>query len=146
MEQLTVKIKRLVVHAEIPEYSKVGDAGMDLVAVDKCHNADFGFVEYGTGLALEIPEGYVGFIFPRSSVSKTSFSLCNSVGVVDSGYRGEVKLRFKTITQNREDLEYEVGDKVGQLIILPYPKITLEETDSLGDTERGSRGFGHTGR
>jgi dUTP pyrophosphatase len=141
---MVVKIKKLVEHAEIPSYAKDGDAGLDLVATDVCHNREYDFVEYGTGLAFEIPEGYVGLIFPRSSISKTPHMLCNSVGVVDAGYRGEVKFRFKGIS-GKEDMEYEVGDKVGQLIIMPFPKVTIKEVETLESSERGVGGFGSTG-
>lgn len=141
---IDVKIKRLVEHAEIPQYAKPGDAGLDLVAVDCYHDSTYGFAEYGTGLSVEIPEGYVGLLFPRSSISKTPYLLCNSVGVVDSGYRGEVKLRFKTTDHDRTHLEYSVGDKVGQLIVLPYPKVNLIEVEELSKTDRGTGGFGST--
>lgn len=143
---LDVKVKKLVPHVEIPSYGKEGDAGIDLVAIDKYHNRDYDFVEYGTGLALEIPAGYVGLLFPRSSVSKTPLYLCNSVGVVDSNYRGEVKLRYRNVSENKEHLEYEVGDRVGQLIIIPYPTVILTESSELTETSRGSGGFGSSGR
>lgn len=141
---LEVKFKRIVKHAELPEYSRAGDAGLDLVATDVFHNLDYDFVEFGTGLAVEIPVGYVGLLFPRSSISKTPHQLANSVGVIDSNYRGEIKLRFKT-KENREDFEYSVGDKIGQLLIIPYPNISIVEADSLSDTNRGTEGFGSSG-
>lgn len=143
MMTLKVKVKKLVEHAFVPEYAKPGDAGLDLVAIDSYKNLDYEYIEYGTGIAVEIPEGYVGLLFPRSSISKTPHLLKNSVGVIDSGYRGEIKLRM-TYRKNREDMEYQFGDKVGQLIILPYPKVELEETEELSNTERGVGGFGST--
>lgn len=142
---MEIKIKKLVSHAEIPSYAKEGDAGLDLVAIDCYHNHEYDFVEYGTGLAIKIPEGFVGLIFPRSSISKTPHLLCNSVGVIDSGYTGEIKFRFKVLT-NKENLEYSVGDKIGQLIIIPYPKITFNEVENLENTKRGAAGFGSSGR
>lgn len=141
---LKVKIKKLVEHAKIPEYSKNGDAGLDLVATDCYKNNEYGFVEYGTGLSMEIPEGHVGLIFPRSSISKTCLSLCNSVGVVDSGYRGEITFRM-SINEHSDNPEYDVGDRIGQLIIMPYPKVQFVETEKLSDTERGTGGYGSTG-
>lgn len=143
---LNVKISKLVEHAVIPEYAKAGDAGMDLIAVDGCKNLDFKYIEYGTGLAIEIPEGYVGLVFPRSSISKTSHTLSNSVGVIDSGYRGEIKLRMR-YEEGREDLEYNFGDKVGQLVIIPHPTVSFQVVDKkdLSDTTRGTGGFGSTG-
>src|SRR5690606_10497369 len=92
---MKVKIKRLHPQAVIPSYAKPGDAGMDLTATSKSYDEN-GNVVYGTGLAFEIPEGYVGLLFPRSSNSKTDLILSNSVGVLDSGYRGEVMFKFKS--------------------------------------------------
>ncbi len=145
MSKLEIKFKRLVAHAELPQYSREGDAGLDLVATDCYHDRDYDFTEYGTGLAVQIPEGYVGLLFPRSSISKTAHSLANSVGVVDSNYRGEIKLRFRT-KEGREDLEYGVGDKVAQLIIIPYPSLQPIESLDLDESNRGSNGFGSSGK
>lgn len=151
---MKVKFKKLHPDAKIPAYSKDGDAGMDLTAISK--NVEPGIVEYGTGLAVEIPEGYVGLIFPRSSIYKTNQQLSNSVGVLDSGFRGEIKFKFYTDTFwaptekiymiDSEGEEYQIGDRVGQLIILPYPQIEPVEVDELSVTERGENGFGSTGR
>jgi dUTP pyrophosphatase len=137
--KMKVRFKKLHPDAVTPTYAKDGDAGLDLTAISKT-NADT-FIQYGTGIAIEIPKGYVGLIFPRSSVSKLeNFYLKNSVGVIDSGYRGELMLRF-----NKSFSFYEVGDKIGQLIIIPYPTIYLEEVDELSSTDRGEGGFGSTG-
>lgn len=144
MTTLKVKFKKLVKHAFTPEYAKSGDAGLDLIAIDCYKNHDYEFVEYGTGLAVEIPEGYVGLIFPRSSISKTPHTLANSVGVIDSGYRGEIKLRMR-YKDSKEDMEYGFGDKIGQLVVIPYPKVQLEEVLELSNTDRGEGGFGSTG-
>jgi dUTP pyrophosphatase len=143
MTNLKIKFKKLTKHAFTPEYAKSGDAGMDLVAIDFYKNHDYKYIEYGTGIAVEIPKGYVGLIFPRSSISKTSHFLANSVGVIDSGYRGEIKLRMR-YDETRDDMEYGFGDKIGQLIVLPYPKIELEEVSELSNSERGEGGFGST--
>lgn len=142
---LKIKVKRLVKHAFLPEYAKDGDAGMDLVAIDSYKNHDYKFIEYGTGIAVEIPEGYVGLIYPRSSISKTSHTLANSVGVIDSGYTGEIKLRMRYV-EEREDMEYTFGDRIGQLIIMPIPTIEIEEVEELKETKRGSSGFGSSGK
>lgn len=142
---MRVKVKRLHEGAVIPSYAKDGDAAMDLYATNVDYDR-FGNLVCQTGLAMEIPEGHVGFLFPRSSISKTTLSLRNSVGVVDSGYRGEIILKF-----NREDrvnmLEtvYGVGDRVGQIMIMPFPKVQFEESEELTETERGLGGFGSTG-
>lgn len=140
---MKVKMKRLTKDAVIPKYAKEGDAGLDLVSTSKDENEMF--VEYGTSLAMEIPEGYVGLIFPRSSISKYHLSMANAVGVVDSGYRGEVKVRFKKTSTNAYETLYNVGDKVCQLIVLPYPNIEVEEVTDLSNTERGAGGFGSSG-
>ena len=99
---------------------------------------------YKTGLALEIPKGHVGLLFPRSSVYKTSMIMSNCVGVIDSGYRGEIMLKFRDQWRDYSS-RYEVGDRVGQLIIMPYPQVELEEVDNLSSTDRGSGGYGSTG-
>jgi dUTP pyrophosphatase len=137
---MKVKIKKLHPDAVIPKYAKDGDAGMDLTAVDVV--ADGGTLTYKTGLAVEIPRWHVGLLFPRSSVYKTGQSLTNCVGVIDSGYRGELMLKYTLSPYQRE---YQIGDRVGQLIIMPYPKVEFEEVKELSDTERGNGGYGSTG-
>lgn len=141
---MKVKFRKLVSHAFEPSYAKPGDAGMDLRAIGKHRNPEHGFVEFDTGLAFEIPEGHVGLVFPRSSISKTPHTLANSVGVVDSGYRGEVKVRMR-YQEDNEHLEYQPGDRVAQLVILPYPQVDLEEVKELSSTDRGNGGFGSSG-
>jgi len=137
---MKVKIKKLHEEAVIPKYAKDGDAGMDLTAIDVA--ADEGTITYKTGLAIEIPRWHVGLLFPRSSVYKTGQSLTNCVGVIDSGYRGEIMLKFTLSPYQRE---YQIGDRVGQLIIIPYPNIEFEVVKKLGLTERGDGGYGSTG-
>ena len=137
---MKVRIKRLHPDAVVPSYAKAGDAGMDLTAVEM--EREWNIVTYKTGLAIEIPEGHVGLLFPRSSVYKTSMVLSNCVGVIDSGYRGEIMLKFRSTESNKA---YEVGDRIGQLIIMPYPQVEFEEVDDLSSTERGSGGYGSTG-
>lgn len=173
---MEVKIKKLCETAVIPSYAKPGDAGMDLVATSRVFDK-YGNVEYGTGLAIEIPEGYVGLIFARSSIFKQDLSLANAVGVIDSGYRGEIKFKFKPtlaymtfgvatnskgIGEDSDSFDfvgitggiekdcvdasiYNVEDRIGQIIIMPYPTISFLEVDELSSTERADGGFGHTG-
>lgn len=141
---MKVRVQKLDPKAVIPTYAKHGDAGMDLTAVS-FDDSQAEYIEYGTGLALEIPEGYVGLVFPRSSISKMDLSLANSVGVIDSGYRGEVKCRFKRIDLVYDNY-YKVGDKIAQLVILPYPKVVFDEVLLLSETERASGGFGSSGK
>ena len=139
---MKVKIKKLHENAIIPKYAKSGDAGLDLTAISETWNEDNTIVTYDTGLAIEIPEEYVGLLFPRSSVSKTSLILSNSVGVIDSGYRGTIMCKYR---YPEEGLVYDVGDRIAQLIIIPYPQIEFEEVEELSETERGSGSYGHTG-
>jgi len=141
---MKVKIKKLHDGAVIPSYAKEGDAAMDLTAVSKIGTDGSAFLEYGTGISVAIPEGYVGLIFPRSSVSKTTLSLCNAVGVVDSGYRGEIKLRFRDAKLYGGE-SYKVGDRVAQLMIIPRPSVEFEEVEDLDETDRGLGGFGSSG-
>ena len=170
---MKIKIKRLHPDSVIPTYCKKGDAGMDLTAVDYHFDLD-GNVVYHTGLAFEIPKGYVGLVFPRSSISKMDLTLTNSVGVIDSGYRGEVLAKFKPSLNfipnentdylasdkfdNHEGISipyderipieptiYKCGERIAQLIIIPYPQIEFEEVEELTETERGTGGYGSSG-
>lgn len=156
---MKVKIKRLHKDAVIPRYAKAGDAGLDLTAVSASFD-NYGNIVYHTGLAFEIPLGYVGLVFPRSSNCKKTLTLTNSVGVIDSGYRGEVTFRYRPHTQEvcvaspigfdvdfSEDCRvYDVGERVGQIIIMPYPTIEFEEVEDLSKTERGEGGYGSSGK
>ena len=138
---MKVRIKKLSENAVIPTYAKEGDAGMDLVAT-RIINERLDSITYGTDIALEIPEGFVGLVFPRSSIRKTDLILSNSVGVIDSGYRGEIQATFK----RSGVYAYAVGDRGAQIMIIPHPPIEFEEVDELSDTERGDGGFGSTGK
>tara|TARA_Y100001938_G_C8020028_1_gene394800 strand:+ start:149 stop:574 length:426 start_codon:yes stop_codon:yes gene_type:complete len=139
---MKVKVKKLDAAAKIPKYAKRGDAGMDLYAVTQKFDEHGNYV-YGTGLAMEIPKGYVGLLFPRSSISKTAHSLRNAVGVIDSGYRGEIMLKYDINVQNSP--VYEVGDRIAQIIIMPYPQVEFDEVFELSKTQRGKGGFGSSG-
>jgi len=146
---MKVKIKKLSPEATIPNYAKKGDCGMDLVAISIDIQNEF--TQYHTGLSVEIPEGYMGLIFPRSSISKYDLSLANSIGLIDSGYRGEILCRFKDamnygVEVLRSRNIYKVGDKIAQLVILPYPEIEFEEVEELSVSDRGQGGFGSTGK
>jgi dUTP pyrophosphatase len=143
---MKVRIKKLNQNAVIPSYAKSGDAGMDLVATSVISENDTQ-ITYGIGLALEIPNGFVGLIFPRSSVRKTRLILSNCVGVVDSGYRGELQATFNKINQNSiAENDYKVGDRIAQIMIIPHPPIEFKEVNDLSETERGEGGFGSTGK
>lgn len=144
-----LKVKKLHPDAVLPKYARPGDAAMDLVAFE---NPDYMYSgmggeywRYRTGIAIEVPPGYVGLIFPRSSISNMTISLTNSVGVIDSGYRGEIEFRFKEHDKSTLG-HYRKGDRIGQLMIIPYPQVQVMEVGQLSDTERGSNGYGSTGR
>lgn len=157
---MEIRIKKLSKAAVIPKYAKNGDAGMDLTATSKWYD-DNGNTCYGTGLAFEIPEGYFGLLVPRSSNAKTDLRLTNSSGILDSCYRGEVMFKFRNDNYSKLDgglqshlmmgdisfnNEYKVGDRVGQILILPYPEINFLEVDELSETERGEGGYGSSGK
>jgi len=140
---LKIKIKKSHENAVIPKYAKPGDAGLDLTAISEELTKD-GII-YNTGLQIEIPEGYVGLLFPRSSVANKDLFLVNSVGVIDSQYRGDIKVVFKP-NQMHGPRRYKVGERIAQLLIIPYPQIEFEEVDKLEDTERGDGSFGSSGK
>ncbi len=141
---MELKVKKLHNDAIIPSYAKDGDAGMDLVATQIINEEVFQ-ITYGTGLAMEISEGHVGLVFPRSSIRKTDLSLTNCVGVIDSGYRGEIQATFRK-ERGIASRKYNVGERIAQIIILPYPKVSFIEVNELSNTERGEGGFGSTGK
>lgn len=152
---MKVKFKRLHPNAILPSYAHPGeDAGLDMTATEIIHTDDY--IEYKTGWAIEIPKGYFGCLRPRSSNCKMDLLLANSPGTADSGYRGEIGFRFKRIINPLDKLNdiskgiisgkaYEIGDKIGQLLILPYPNIEPIEIDELTRSERGSDGYGSSG-
>ena len=141
---MKVMIKKLHPDAVIPKYAKQGDAGMDMTATWMEFDHENKIVTYGTGLSVEIPWWHVGLIYPRSSVYKKSMILANHVGVIDSGYRGEIMFKFRVLNDDWQDI-YDVGDRIGQLIITPYPRIDFVEVDELTETDRASGGYGSTG-
>jgi dUTP pyrophosphatase len=148
---MLLKIKKLHKNAIIPKYATDGAVGFDLTAVSKevKNNGPINYVSYGTGLAFAIPEGYVGLLLPRSSISSnTSLMLSNSCGVIDADYRGEVSFRFKELSlfNNKIGEQYQIGDRVGQMLIVPVVKCDFEEVTELDDTKRGIGGYGSTGK
>lgn len=148
---MEVKIKKLHKNAVIPKYAHSTDAGLDLVATSYEYDEKLHCHIYGTGIAIEIPEGYVGLIFPRSSNRKTESYLTNHVGVIDSGYRGEIMASFKTRDFKEGEIQqlykpYEVRDRIAQLIIMPYPKVEFKEVKELSSSDRGEGGHGSTGK
>lgn len=143
---MKVNFKKLHADAVTPSYAHDGDAGIDLTAVSFTQEYDRSgklVIVYHTGIAVEIPEGYVGLLFMRSSVSKYSVSMTNAVGVIDSGYRGELMVKMK-LTTDAVPTIYQPGEKIAQLVIVPYLKAELNEVEELAETERGEGGFGST--
>lgn len=136
---ITLKFKKLNKKATIPRKMSAGAAGMDLTAVQVTATKEK--VTINTGVAMQMPMGYVGLLFPRSSVTKTDLRLANCVGVIDSDYRGPIKVVF----DRKGNRVYNVGDRVAQLVIVPIPHLDILEVDELDDTTRGSGGFGSTG-
>ena len=141
---MKVLFKKLHPEAVKPKFGKPGDAGADLVATSVDFSRDSNNqIVYGTGLAVEIPEGMVGLVFPRSSIRNYDLVLSNGVGVIDSGYRGEIMATFN-LKNPWADI-YKVGDRIAQLVIVPVPLITYAETQELSETTRGTGGHGSTG-
>lgn len=144
-KQVVVKFKRLHKDAVIPQYAREGDFCKDITAVDVEYNGDMDCFIYKTGFAVEIPQGYGLLIFPRSSNRKTEFLFPNSVGIIDSGYRGEICVTFKARDMHDFNQPYQVGDRIAQMVLIPYPKFAFVEVDELSDSERGTGGHGSTG-
>ncbi len=138
---MKIQYKLLYEGAVAPTKAHATDAGYDLTAWSASTSNVSDYIEYNTGVAINIPEGYVGLLFPRSSVSNKDIILKNCVGVLDSGYQGAILFRYRKYGDNI----YQVGDRVGQLVILKLPEVELEETDSFTKSERGENGFGSTG-
>lgn len=137
---LQIKIKKNFQGSLLPTKKNKLDAGIDCFA--NSFNETEDYVEYGLGFSIEIPSGYCGLVFPRSSISNYDILLSNSVGIIDSGYRGEVKARFIR-TGNKI---YEIGDKICQLILYKYPDIELVEVGELDMQNDRKGGYGSTGK
>lgn len=150
---MRINFKKLADSAVMPKRARPFDAMFDLVAVSVRHGEHRQIADgidshveyihtYGTGIAVEIPEGYVGLIFPRSGISKLPIRLANSVGVIDPNYRGEIILKFSGAATS-----YSVGDRVAQLAVIPLPDVEWKEVSELSPSpdDRGSLGFGSSG-
>lgn len=145
---MKVRFKKFHENAVIPSYARPGDAALDITCTDFEVNLSRGKISYYTGLSVEIPEGFVGLLFSRSSVSKKDLIQSNAVGVIDSGYRGEIVIKFNSTRPDGEiDTEnvFPIGSRVAQLMIIPRPEIIPVEAKELSKTERGAGGFGSTG-
>ena len=140
---MKIQFKKLVPEAQKPKFGKPGDAGADLVAISA--EIQDNQVIYGTGIAVEIPEGMVGLVFPRSSIRNYDLVLSNSVGVIDSGYRGEIMVTFNLKNPWSDDKVYHIGNRIAQLVIMPLPLVQYTEVEELSETSRGTDGHGSTG-
>lgn len=146
---MKLKVKKLIPDAVLPSYATPGSNGLDFTATGVVYKEDI--IEVRTGIAVEIPEGYVGLLFPRSSITKKNFMLANSVGVIDSDYRGEINFNFRLIPETsssnifKYQKSYKQGERIGQLVIIQAPKIEIEEVKDLSDTVRGTGGYGSSG-
>ena len=141
---MRIPFKKLHPEAQTPRFATDGAAGADLVATSREFDEFLEVTKFGPGLAVEIPQGFVGLVFPRSSVCKTMHRMANAVGVIDSDYRGEISAVFDSSGAAMDD--YQVGDRVAQLVIVPVPAIEYIETDELKPTQRGTGGYGSTGK
>jgi len=165
---MELKVK-LMDGAPLPRHAKPGDAGMDLTTREKVSLAPGETVTVGTGVAVEIPDGYVGLVFPRSGLGARGINLSNCVGVIDSGYRGEIKVPLHNnhhvdnvlvnmgedvfgaefplrVKLKGESMTVERGERVAQLVVVPVVQVECMQVDELSDSERGSGGFGSSGR
>ncbi len=140
---MQLKVKKLSREAKLPQYVKPGDAGMDLFALEETILAPGQFVGVATGIAMEIPEGYVGLIWDKSGLS-IKHGLKTLGGVVDAGFRGEVKVGI--INLGSEEYKIEKGHKVAQMLIQKVEHMEIEESESLSETDRGEKGFGSSGK
>jgi len=135
-------IRRLRDDAVVPERAYAGDAGLDLAACERVELEPGGRATVGTGLAVAIPEGYAGFIQPRSGLAaKNGITIVNTPGLVDSGYRGELKVILLN-TDSRNTFVVEPGMRIAQLVVMLVPGVDPVEVEELPESERGVRGFG----
>lgn len=141
---MEIRIKKLVPEAVLPQKAHEDDAGYDLTAVNVSVDAKRGIVTYGTGLAIEVPKGCVGLLFPRSSVYKHQLGLANCVGVLDHGYQGEVTFKFRILQPHIS--RYSIGDRIGQLVVVKLPDTEVVEVDGFEPSERGEGGYGSSGK
>jgi dUTP diphosphatase len=139
---IELPVRRLREDAVVPERAYAGDAGLDLAACDRFELGPGQRAVVGTGLAVAIPDGYAGFVQPRSGLAaRHGLSVVNAPGLIDSGYRGEIRVVLLN-TDLREAFVVEPGMRIAQLVVLPVPELELLETDVLPESERGVRGFG----
>ncbi len=138
---MLLRFIRLTKDAKQPTKAHTQDAGFDIYCTSV--KKEKRYLDYKTGICVDIPKGYVGLLFPRSSVTNKDMILGNCVGVVDSGYTGELSFRYKSLGEGND--VYSIGDRVGQLVIIELPSVKLKEVRTLSKTKRGSKGYGSSG-
>ncbi len=145
---MIIKYKKLYPYAKPPFRAHFDDAGADLTAASMLWNGEYKVMEYGTGLAFEIPSGYYAELKPRSSIYKTGMILSNSTGTLDASYRGEVLAKFYFVDNNESEKFYMIGDRIIQMVIpgVDPREIVFKEVETLTDTERGDCGYGSSGK
>lgn len=142
---ISLPIKRLDPSVELPSYAYAGDAGLDLRSNEDVTLKPFERRLISTGLAIAIPEGYAGFVQPRSGMAlKRGLSMANTPGLIDAHYRGELKICAVNLDAH-EDIHVERGERIAQLVIQKVPVVNLVEVDELDETDRGAGGFGSSG-
>ncbi len=148
MEQERLELPYEVVneHSGVPSYARAGDAGLDLSASESLVVGPLQRASVGTGIALGIPDGYCGLLLPRSGLAlRSGVTLLNAPGLIDAGYRGEIRVVLYN-SDREESFTVAVGDRIAQLVVLPFPYVVLNRTERLPPSERGENGFGHSGR
>ena len=139
---IVLQVRRLLEDAVLPERAYAGDAGLDLAACERHELGPGERAAVGTGLAVAIPEGYAGFVQPRSGLAaRHGLSVVNAPGLIDSGYRGEIRVVLLN-TDRSEPFVVEPGMRVAQLVVLAVPELEVAEVEELPESERGVRGFG----
>lgn len=142
---IAIPLKKLSESAVVPRYAYTGDAGVDLCSTERCTLEPFERALIPTGLAIELPQGFAGFVLPRSGLAvKKGVSIVNAPGLIDSNYRGELKVCLINLDAH-EPFTIEAGDRIAQLVVMPVPAVSFVPVDELSDSERGSGGFGSSG-
>lgn len=141
---MEIKIKLLSDKVKLPVKGTPDSAGYDLTVASVFWDRSNNVVSYGFGIALEIPKGWVGLVFPRSSVYKKNLDLTNCVGIIDSDYRGEISAKFRLINPN-EDNVYTIGERAAQIVFIKHDDVDFKVSEELSETIRGDGGYGHTG-
>lgn len=144
IDRLRIPLKRLDPDLPMPRHAHRGDAGVDLYAREPATLRPEAFLAVPTGIAVAVPDGYVGLISPRSGLAaRFGISLVNTPGILDSGYRGEIMVLL--VNHGREEVTIARGDRIAQLVVVPVVEQAFFEVDELPDSSRGAGGFGSTG-